>query len=422
MSKRVIIVAAVLAASALFFVQWSQGQGAPAAAKAPEWPQWRGADRNGISTETGLLKEWPEGGPAVLWSASGLGEGFSSISVRDGRIYTMGTVDGGEAVIALDFKDGHQLWATKTSEKVFNEGNGNGPRSTPTTDGDRIYSEDSYGNVACLEAATGKILWQISLEKDLGGRRPQWGYAESPLIVDKAVVVTPGGSKGSIAALDKMTGTVIWQSSKAKFAVAYSSPILIDVKGKKEIVNATGSGGVKAGTMIGVDAATGELLWQFSTGVATIACCTPVYKDGIVVASSGYDKGTAAADVTGEAAKDLWHVEATGSHHGGMILLGDCIYLNMNALSCINLKDGKVLWQERSVGKGSLVYAGGLFYCLSEDNHMKLVEATSEGCKVKGSFDAPKTKRKNWAHPVVVGGRLFLRNQDTLTCYDVTAK
>jgi outer membrane protein assembly factor BamB len=283
----VLLATALLAGSA-----YSQTRTAP-----PEWPQWRGPNRDGISRETGLLKQWPEDGPKKVWSITGLGEGYSSITVKDGRIYTMGTADGGEAVFALDFNTG-----------------------------------------------------------------------------------------------------------------------------RKQIVNTTGTGAGKNGTMLGVDAETGNLLWEFSTGVAQLSCCTPVYKDGIVAASSDYGMGTAAADIAGGAARELWHVERQGSHHGGMILVGDCIHANIDSLSCIEVKTGQIRWQNGSVGKGSLVYADGMFYCLSENNKVALVEASPEGSKEKGRFLIPKSGKPSWAHPVVVRGRLFIRDQDTLTCWDVKAK
>ena len=395
------------------------------AATADDWPQWRGPERTGRSAETGLLKQWPKDGPTKLWTVNGLGEGFSSISVKDGRIYTMGTSDGGEAVFALDFKTGKQLWVSKSSDSVFRERRGNGPRCTPTCDGDRLYTEDALGAVTCWEAATGTKVWQVTLSS-LGGRRPTWGFSESPLIAGKAVVVTPGGRRGAIAALDKKTGKTLWQSRTARHAVAYGSCILIDVKGKKQIANVTATGPRigrrRLGTMIGVDAENGKLLWEFSKGVAGIACGTPVYHDGIVVISSGYGAGTGAADITGGKAKELWHVDRRGSHHGGIIRVGDYVYGLIDALTCIELKTGDIKWQNRSVGKGSLVYADGHFYCLSERNTVGLVEATSEAYKEKGRFKIPSSGKPSWAHPVVANGRLFIRDQDTLTCYDVKAK
>jgi len=393
---------------------------------APEWPQWRGPEREGRSAETGLLKQWPEGGPKELWSINGLGEGYSGISVKDGRIYTMGTSDGGEVVFALDFQTGKVVWTGKSSDRVYQNNRGNGPRCTPTCDGKFLYTEDGFGMVSCWEASSGKRVWQVSLTRDLGGRIPNWGFSESPLIVGRAVVVTPGGSKGAIAALGKADGRVIWQSKDAHHAAAYASPILIDVKGKKQIVNMTGTGPQvgrqRAGTMIGVDAENGKLLWEFSKGVAQIVCCTPVYHDGVVVATSGYGAGTAGADITGGSARELWHIEKRGSHHGGIIRIDDHIYGLIDAMSCIKLKTGEVVWQNRGVGKGSLTYADGHFYCLSESQTVGLVEATPEGYKEKGRFKIPKSGKPSWTHPVVVGGRLFIRDQDTLTCWDVKAK
>ncbi len=394
-------------------------------APSPEWPQWRGPDRTGRSAETGLLKQWPEGGPRKIWTIEGLGEGYSAISVKDGRIYTMGTADGGEVVFALDFETGKKLWTKQSSNRVTQNNRGNGPRSTPTTDGKYLYTEDAFGTVSCWESATGKRIWRISLTGDLGGKVPNWAYSESPLIVGKAVIVTPGGRKGAIAALDKKTGKLIWQSKGATHAAAYASPILVTVGGKKQIVNMTGTGPRvgrrRRGTMIGVDANTGRLLWEFSTGVAQIVCCTPVYHEGIVVASSGYGAGTGAADLS-DGAKQLWKIDRRGSHHGGIIRIGDYIYGFIDALTCIKIKTGDVAWRHRSVGKGSLTYADGHFYCLSENQTVGLVEATPEGYKEKGRFKIPKSGRNSWAHPVVVGGRLFIRDQDTLTCWDVKAK
>jgi len=396
-----------------------------AVAVAQDWPQWRGPERTGRSAETGLLKSWPKDGPTKLWTVNGLGEGYSAISIKGDRIYTMGTHDGGEAVFALDFNTGKQLWVKKSSERIFKESKGNGPRCTPTTDGDKLYTEDALGVVTCWEAADGKRVWQVKLT-DLGGRRPNWGYSESPLIAGKAVVVTPGGRQGAIAALDKMTGEVIWQAKGARHAAAYGSCILIDVKGKKQIANVTATGPrvgrQRRGTMIGVDANSGQLLWEFSTGVAQIACGTPVYHDGIVVISSGYRAGTAAADISDGKAKQLWHVQRRGSHHGGIIRVGDYVYGLIDAMTCIELKTGEIKWQNRGVGKGSLVYADGHFYCLSERNTMGLVEATPEAYREKGRFKIPRSGKNSWAHPVVCRGRLFIRDQDTLSCYDVKAK
>ncbi len=407
---------------------------------AADWPQWRGPGRTGRSAEVGLLKQWPEGGPKKLWTINGLGEGYSSISVKDGRIYTMGTSDGGETLFALDFKTGKVLWQKKSSDGVFQQGQGNGPRCTPTADGDRLYTEDAHGVVSCWKAADGERVWQIKLT-DFGGKVPRWGYSESPLIDGDAVFVTPGGPKGTILRLDKMTGKVKWQSTDAKHVTAYSSCIVVTVDGKKQIINNTGTGppaaaapapapreggrrrrrrrGGRVGTMIGVDAETGKLLWKSSAGVATLACCTPIFHDGIVVASSGYGQGTGAVKLSANGAEQLWKIDRQGSHHGGVIRVGDYLYGFINQITCIELKTGKIKWQNRSVGKGSLTYADGMLFCLGEKNTVGLVAATPDGYNEKGRFSIPKSGKPSWTHPVVVNGRLFIRDQDSLTCYDV---
>lgn len=401
----------VAALGCLCVAAYSQGR-----AGAVEWPQFRGPERTGRSTETGLLKQWPEEGPPKVWSISGLGEGYSSISVKDGRIYTMGTHDGGEAVFALDFNTGKQLWVKNSSERVFTERRGNGPRCTPTTDGKYLYTEDTFGMVICWEAEDGKQVWRISLTRDLGGGVPNWGYTESPLIVGRAVIVTPGGGRGAIAALEKKTGKVIWQSRDVRTPASYASPILVTVGESRQIINSL------TRRMVGVDAETGRLLWDFTEPIARITCATPVEHEGVVFATSGYRQGSGAVRVSGQGAEQLWYDKSFGNHHGGVIRLGDHVYGFFNDLRCVEMKTGRIVWRNRSVGKGSLVYADGHFYCLSEGNTVALVEATLEGYKEKGRFRIPRSGRPSWVHPVVVGGRLFIRDQDTLTCWDVKAK
>ncbi len=385
-----------------------------------DWPQWRGPNRDDISAETGLLKDWPEGGPKVLWKATGLGEGYSSVSVKDGRVYTMGTTDGGEAVFALDFKTGKQLWAAKTSDKVFNESKGNGPRCTPTCDGAVLYAEDAFGIVSCIDAATGNCQWKVPLTS-LGGRRPNWGFAESPLVVADMLIVTPGGAQGAIAALDKKTGQTLWQSKDVTTAAAYSSCVLADIAGKKQIINGLDQ------RMVSVDAETGKLLWDFTQGMAQIYCTTPVVAGDIVVGTSGYRKGTNAVTVGADGAKPAWFEPSFGNHHGGVVALGGYLYGIFDVgrgseLKCVDAKTGKVAWSNPSVGKGSVTCADGMLYCLGERNTLALVEATPDGYREHGRFSIEKSGKPSWAHPVVSGGCLFIRDQDTLVCYDVTAK
>ena len=381
-----------------------------------DWPQFRGANRDDKSTETGLLAEWPKDGPPKLWSVNGLGEGYTAISAKDGRIYTMGTSQGKEAVFALDFKTGQILWTSISDDRVFEETRGNGPRCTPTTDDKYLYTEGAYGTVCCWEAETGKLVWKVSLTKDLGGRVPNWGYTESPLVLGKALIVTPGGGKGAIAALDKKTGQVIWQSKEVRTPAAYSSCIFATIGGQKQIINGL------AKRLVSVDAETGKYLWDYTEPCPEIYITMPIEHDGMVFATADYNKGSGVVKVTPQGAEQVWYDKSFGNHHGGVVLVGEYLYGFFDDMRCVEMKTGKVVWQNRSVGKGSLTYADGHFYCLGENHVAALVEATPDGYKETGRFKVTGSKRPSWPHPVVVGGRLFIRDQDTLNCWDVKAK
>ena len=388
---------------------------------AAEWPQWRGPERTGRSSETGLLKQWPEGGPKKIWTITGLGAGFSSITVKDGRIFTMGNSGEGQADFALDFKTGKKLWTSVVNSRNYTNKRGNGPRGSPTVDGEFVYTEGGYGTVSCCEAATGKRTWQVSLPGDMGGTQPGWGYSESPLIVGRAVIVTPGGRQGAIAALDKKTGRVIWRSTEVRAGASYCSAVIVTVDGKKQILNGLSK------RVVGVDADTGKPLWEFREPASEVCAASPIVHQGLVFVSSSYGKGGGAARITARGAEKVWHDKKIGNHHGGVVRVGDYVYgffdgMGRN-LCCVEMKTGRVAWKDRSVGKGSLVYADGYLYCLGEGGTVGLVEATPDGYREKGRFRLPRGgKGRSWAHPVVVGGRLFVRHGDCLHCWDVKAK
>jgi Ca2+-binding EF-hand superfamily protein len=579
-----------------------------------DWPQWRGANRDGVSMETGLLKEWPTSGPSILWEVNHVGVGYSSIAVKDGRIFTQGDLDGVEHVIALDAKTGSVLWAVqpepvarqlteriarelkqmdrdgdgvvdqveaisrlglsfslsekpsegdakeiaaaravglmkhydkdgdgrlsfaeagssfrdafarmdtadenaddaalakqraeaivaaadedkdgqisrrelRNSEVAFTFGRadrdprddflsvaeieadlarfekgrdglitadelaqylartypgtdgilteaelrrhvggyrnsyGDGPRGTPTVDGDRVYAEGGNGDVTCLDVATGKTIWHINLATDLGGGRPGWGYSESPLVLGPHLIVTPGGSKGTVAALDKLTGAVVWRSEGHQDAAQYSSPVLAELSGVRQIVQ------FGHRSVFGVAADSGKLLWTYgaaNNGTANV--CTPVPHQDHVFASSGYGTGGGLVKITsgddGQKAEEVYFERRMANHHGGIVRVGDTMYgFNDQALIAMDYLTGKVHWTDRSVGKGSLVYADGMLYCLGEQYRVGLVEATPEGYREHGRFQIDGLGRPSWAHPVVAGGRLYLRNQGRLAAYDVS--
>ena len=385
-----------------------------------EWPQWRGPDRTACSTEGGLLKSWPEGGPPHVWTVTGLGDGFSSVAVSDGRIFTMGNTADGQVLTALDFATGRKLWTGLVNVRPYTNKRGDGPRGTPTVDDGRVYTEGGYGTVCCWDARTGKRLWRVSLPDDLNGTQPGWGYSESPLVSGSALIVTPGGVDGAVAALDRKTGRVLWRSKDCTYEASYCSPVPATLDGKPQIVQGLDK------RLVGVDALTGKLLWEFREPVSGAFACTPVVHEGLVFGSTGYGAGSGVARVTRDGAQTVWHDKKAGNHHGGVVRVGDYVYGFLgekNTLHCVELESGRVAWQDASVGKGSMVYADGHLTCLGEGAHVALVEATPDGYTEKGRFRLPRGgKGPSWAHPVVVHGRLFVRHGDVLHCWDVKAK
>lgn len=392
-----------------------------------EWPGWRGPDRDGLSPEKGLLKQWPEGGPKMLWKITELGAGFSTPSVAQGKIFVMGTKGKDEYIIALDFTDGKRLWDSKIGTLA---GGHPGPRCTPTVDGDKLYALSSDGKLVCAATASGEVVWKKDLKADFGGKTGSWAYAESPLIDGDTLICTPGGDKATMLALNKVTGATIWQGAvtsldgvKKNFGTAgYSSAIVANLHGKKQYLQFL-SGGV-----VGVDAQTGKFLWHYDKPAnGTANCSTPLVHGNSVFAASNYGVGGGLASIKKDGdsftAEEDYFVKAMQNHHGGMILVGDHLYgTGAQTLICLEIKTGKIAWQERGVGKGSIFYADGLLFHRSENGPVALVEATPTGYVEKGRFSQPdRSEKKAWPHPVVVGGRLLLRDQDVLLCYDVKA-
>lgn len=394
-----------------------------------EWPGWRGADRTGVSKETGLLKQWPAGGPKLLWKATGLGHGYSTPSVAQGRIYLVGTQGGDdEYLMALSLRDGSVLWRTKIGRM---DGGVPGPRSTPTVDGELTYVLSSDGKLVCAGSAKGDVRWTKDLKRDFGGQPGGWAYTESPLVDGDLVLCTPGGDQATMVALRKRTGDVVWKgsvrdlpdASRPNSTAGYSSIIAANVDGMRQYIQFI-SGGV-----VGVSARDGKFLWTYRRPANDTAnCSTPIFRDNTVFAASNYGVGGGAAKITrdrrGFKADELYFVNEMQNHHGGMVLVGDHIYgTGSNSLLCVDFKSGKIAWQNRSVGKGSIAYADGNLYLRSEHGPVALVEATPQGYRERGQFQQPDRSDQNaWAYPVIAGGRLYLRDWDALFCYDVKAK
>ncbi|MFM8471250.1 MAG: PQQ-binding-like beta-propeller repeat protein [Limisphaerales bacterium] len=392
-------------------------------AASGEWPTWRGPKRDGSSTETGLLKSWPKEGPPLAWKATGCGTGYSSVAVVDGRVITMGDGPDGARVLAFSVKDGSALWQSEVIGKPG--GNYPGTRCTPTVSDGRVYALGQFGDFVCVDAKTGKTLWTKSLQKDFGGGFAGWNYTESPLVEGKKVVLTPGGKRGTMVALDKQTGELIWQSKDWTESAAYSSIVPWDFGGRHQYVQFTES------SVAGIDAENGALLWRAARKGATATIPTPVLSGDLVFVTSGYGVGCnlfkLKKDTGGIATEEVYANKNMVNHHGGVILLGKHLYGHSDSggWTCLDMATGEVAWKSGGVGKGAIAYADGHFYCRSEGGKgtIGLIEATPTGYKETGRFDQPDRSGKNsWAHPVIAGGKLYLRDMDVLLCYDVKAK
>jgi outer membrane protein assembly factor BamB len=380
---------------------------------AANWPQWRGPNRDGISKETGLLREWPADGPTLVWKASGAGRGYSSLSIANGKLYTMGVRGNREFVIAFDIATGKEAWATAHGA-VFENDRGDGPRGTPTIDGDRVYALGGSGDLSALDARTGKIIWTKNILKEFGGSNIQWGISESPLILGNKVLVNAGGPGASMVALNKADGALIWKSQSDE--AGYSSAIPLEVNGATQVVFFT------AARAVGLDANSGRLLWDYahpSNRTANVA--TPIARGNRVFISSDYGTGGGVVEIKPDnKAQEIWFTKDMRNHHSSSVLVGDYLYgFSSSILTAIKFDTGEIAWRDRSVGKGSLVYADGNLYCFSENGVVGLVEATPTGYKEKGRFRIQQGSLPTWTHPVVAGGRLYLRDQDTIYAFDV---
>jgi outer membrane protein assembly factor BamB len=381
-----------------------------------EWPQWRGAKRDGISTETGLLKQWPAEGPPLAWKATGAGRGYSSVSISKGRIYTLGLRGDKEYVIAFDAATGKEAWATAHGS-AFRNDRGDGPRGTPTVDGDRVYSLGGGGDLSAVDAKTGKIIWQMNVLQKFGGSNITWGISESPLVVGEKLIVNAGGKDASIVALNKADGSLIWKSQSDRSG--YSSGMPVEVGGKTQVVFFTHT------RVVGLDAKDGKLLWEYPKAANDVAnAATPVVRGNRVWVSSDYGNGGGLVEIKADGkAQEVYFTKEMRNHHSSSILIGDHLYgFSGGILTAMKFDTGEVAWKDRSVGKGSLVYADGMLYALSENGVVGLIEATPTGYVEKGRFRIPQDSLPTWAHPVVAGGRLYLRDQDTLYAYDVRQK
>lgn len=397
------------------------------------WPQWRGPNRDAISTETGLLQSWPDGGPRRLFAATGMGGGFSSVAVTGGRIYTMGDRRDGQYVLAFNEADGAPVWATRVGGTHVDQYGG--PRATPTVDGAMVYAVSTDGDFVALDSATGALRWRKSLPGDFGAPTPGWQFAESPLVDGDRVVITPGSRRAAMVAFEKVSGKEIWRASMPAIGANgldgpdYSSIVISNGGGVKQYIRLVGRG------VISVRASDGWFLWGYNNVANNVAnISTPLIKDNLVFASTGYQTGAALLELAAApegrvTAKERYFLASRvfQNHHGGMVLIGDHVYAghghNRGTPIAIELATGRVAWggDVRNAGEGSaaVMAADGHLYFRYQNGVMMLIEATPSGYREKGQFTIPNVRNPSWSHPVVAGGRLYLREQDTLHVYDI---
>jgi outer membrane protein assembly factor BamB len=393
-------------------------------AAEPDWPQFRGPNRDDLSKDTGLLKKWPEGGPTLDWKGTGVGSGYSSLAIAGERIYTLGNKGATTHLHALDRKTGKHLWSVEVGKAGGNLG------CTPTVDGDRVYTVAQEGDLACVDTATKKVVWKKNFRTDFGGRYGGWRYCESPLIDGDRLICTPGGTDAIMVALNKKTGEVVWKTPSPfrNTRAGYSSAVVAEVGNVRHYVQVTDVG------TLGVRASDGKVLWtygKFAGNTANIP--TPIVLGDHVFTAVGYGRGGSllklVADGDGVKAEEVYHKRELTNRHGGVVLVGGHVYGDYDQAGtpfCADVKTGKVLWtrkRDRRGGSGSaaVTYADGHLYFLYQDGTMALVKASTAGYDEVSRFKVPGISSPAWAHPVVVGGKLYLRGNNAVYCYDVKA-
>ena len=390
------------------------------------WPQFRGPERDGIAaTGPTLLSSWPDDGPSQLWVYDQLGEGYSSAAITDDGIYVTGMEGETGFMYALDH-NGQLKWKTAYGPEW--ERSYRGSRTTPTVYNGKLYLMSGYGLAACLDAESGDKIWSVDTDQTFGARNIRWGITESPLVLEDKVIFSPGGPEAGIVALHPETGETVWVCEDVKDRSGYCSPILVEHEGRRIIAQ------LMATTFVGIDADTGELLWRKErqrTPAHNIQAVSPVFSDGLFYITSGYggERGVMLRlDITDDSATvtPVWRDSELDCQHGGVILYNGFIYgasdrNNRNHWVCLNLRTGDVAGKIRGVGKGSVSFADGMLYTLSERGQMGLVRADPENFAMVSSFQVPSGgSGPHWAHPSIANGRLYIRHASSLFVYDLT--
>jgi outer membrane protein assembly factor BamB len=403
---------------------------------AEEWPTFRGAGRTAISSETGLLQQWPEDGPKLVWSASGAGRGYASPAIADGKVYTLGdapstATDENEYLSCFDLSTGKQIWKTMTGEpwNRHRAESWNGSRATPTVDGDRVYVITPFGVLLCAATKDGSVIWKKDLKEGLSGKKKDsWGYSEAPLIDGEKLICTPGGEVNTVVALNKNNGELIWSCAReGDVGAGHSCVVVSMVNGRKVYVQNTGGG------PMGIDPETGELLWDYEMSPPTAFIPTPIVKGNYVYSVAGYGLGAALLEQvpegSGVSVKEIYGPKPElANKHGGVVEVDGKVYGGLedrNVVVCADMMTGEVIWKERGSGSRSAAVAAadGKLYVRYQDGMMTLVDLTPAGFSEISAFKTPNSgegDKPSWAHPVISGGKLYLRENDSILCYDIT--
>jgi len=410
MFARFTLIASILALSISSVLSADEG---------PFWPRFHGPNADNKSTDTGLLKKWPEGGPELIWTTEGIGNGYSGVTIADGTIYTAGDIGENTFVIAMDL-DGKIKWKYDNGPKWTRSWGGS--RGTPTIDDDRIYHQTAQGQLVCLEAKTGNKIWGINTNETFGTRKTYWAFAESVLIDGDNAIICPGGTEASMVAFNKMTGDVVWKTEETGDHHGYATPVLIEQDGLRIILTMTGQ------ALIGVNADGGDLLFRFEFITKhNVNALMPIYHDGHILISSGYGNGTKLLKLTVKdktaSVEEVWYTKELANHHGGVMLVDGYVYGATGKWVCLDWKTGEVKWEVEGVGKGCVSMADGLFYMMNEKKLVGLAKPSPEGHELISQFELPEQgEGRSWAHPVICGGRLYIRYDNFLYAYDVKAK
>lgn len=412
---------------------WASLTCAAEPSKSKDWPQWRGPERDGISPQTGLIKNWEGQAPKLDWKMEGLGAGYASVAIVGDRLYTTGNLPAGQHVFAVDLKQHSILWKQAVTDMPPKHGY-EGSRCTPSIDGDLMYVIVSDGQIVCLNTSDGKIVWRKRFDTEWNGKMESgWGYSESPLVDGDWVLCTPGGDDAMVVALDKKTGKEIWRSKmtdQGRGGAGYSSLVISEGAGVKQYVTLVGRG------VIGIRASDGKHLWTYGRiANPTANIPTPIPAGDFIFASSGYGAGGSCLlkltkEGDGVKADEVWYKPSKDlqNHHGGMVLIGDYLYFGNGQRTgfpvCVELATGEILWggKLRGAGDGSaaVTAADGHLIFRYQSGEVALIEATPTEYRLKGAFKPEVIEKEAWAHPVICQGKLFLREQNTLMCYHIT--